>query len=65
MVVHRLVVAGTVEDRVMELQEEKRKLIEGALDENAQRGLGRLNAKDLGFLFVRLSLSLSLLGFTC
>ncbi|KAF8539420.1 SNF2 family N-terminal domain-containing protein [Trichophaea hybrida] len=51
VVVHRLVVAGTVEDRVMELQETKRKLIEGALDENAQRGLGRLNAKDLGFLF--------------
>ena len=54
MVVHRLVVAGTVESRVMELQEEKRKPIKGALVEKAKRGLGRRNAKDLGFLFVRL-----------
>jgi SNF2 family DNA or RNA helicase len=47
------VVAGTVEDRVLALQEKKKALIEGALDEKAQRGLGRLTAKDLGFLFVR------------
>ncbi|KAA8894406.1 SNF2 family N-terminal domain-containing protein [Sphaerosporella brunnea] len=57
VVVHRLVVAGTVEDRVLALQEKKKALIEGALDENAQRGLGRLTAKDLGFLFVRHLLS--------
>jgi hypothetical protein len=47
-----LVVAGTVEDRVLELQEQKKSLIEGALDENAQRGIARLTAQDLGFLFV-------------
>jgi len=28
-------------------------LIEGALDENAQHGIGRMTARDLGFLFVR------------
>ncbi|CUS15134.1 unnamed protein product [Tuber aestivum] len=50
--VHRLIVAGTVEDRVLALQEEKRKLIEGALDEKASKGIGRLSTKDLGFLFV-------------
>ncbi|KAG0638594.1 putative ATP-dependent helicase C23E6.02 [Tuber brumale] len=49
--VHKLIVAGTVEDRVLALQEEKRKLIEGALDENASKGIGRLSTKDLGFLF--------------
>lgn len=54
--VHRLIVRGTVEDRVLALQDKKRKLIEGALDENASKGIGRLNAKDLGFLFVRFRL---------
>ncbi|RPA97556.1 hypothetical protein L873DRAFT_1771102 [Choiromyces venosus 120613-1] len=49
--VHKLIVAGTVEDRVLALQEEKRKLIEGALDEKASQGIGRLSPKDLGFLF--------------
>lgn len=56
VIVHRLVVANTVEDRVLALQEKKRTLIEGALDENAQRNVGRLNHKDLGFLFVSLLL---------
>lgn len=49
--VHRLVVEKTVEDRVLALQDKKRKLIEGALDENASKGIGRLNSRDLGFLF--------------
>ena len=50
--VHKLIVEGTVENRVLALQEEKRKLIEGALDEKASQGIGRLSPKDLGFLFV-------------
>lgn len=58
VIVHRLVVANTVEDRVLALQEKKRTLIEGALDENAQRSVGRLNNRDLGFLFVRVSISI-------
>jgi hypothetical protein len=41
-----------VEDRVLELQNQKKELVEGALDENAARGMGRLSVKDLGFLFV-------------
>ena len=61
VVVHRLVVADTVEDRVLALQEKKRTLIEGALDENAQRNVGRLNNRDLGFLFVSLFSSLLVL----
>lgn len=58
--VHRLIVEGTVEDRVLALQDKKRKLIEGALDENASKGIGRLNARDLGFLFVCLRFHLVL-----
>jgi SNF2 family DNA or RNA helicase len=49
--VTRLVVPGTVEDRVLELQEKKRELIEGALDESGQKGVAKLSARDLGFLF--------------
>ncbi|KAI5815080.1 SNF2 family N-terminal domain-containing protein [Pyronema omphalodes] len=49
--VTRLVVPGTVEDRVLELQEKKRLLIEGALDESGQKGVAKLSARDLGFLF--------------
>ncbi|KAI9805798.1 MAG: hypothetical protein M1825_000412 [Sarcosagium campestre] len=49
--VHRLLVAGTVEDRIVDLQEKKRQLIEGALDETANRDIGRLGLKELSYLF--------------
>ncbi|CZS91523.1 related to DNA repair protein RAD16 [Rhynchosporium graminicola] len=49
--VHRILIEGTVEDRIIELQEQKRKLVESALDENAAKSLGRLGIAQLAFLF--------------
>ena len=50
--VHRLLVENTVEDRIIALQEKKRELIEGALDEKASQSIGRLGTRELAFLFV-------------
>lgn len=50
--VHRILVENTIEDRILELQEKKRALIESALDENASKNLGRLGTRELSFLFV-------------
>lgn len=49
--VHRILVQQTVEDRIVELQENKRKLIEQALDEREASQLGRLGARELAYLF--------------
>lgn len=49
--VHRILIAGTVEDRIIELQERKKKLVDAALSETASRDLGRLGVRELGFLF--------------
>jgi hypothetical protein len=49
--VHRILVEGTVEDRIIELQERKRKFVDAALDENASRNVGRLGREELIFLF--------------
>lgn len=50
--VHRILVPNTVEDRIVALQEKKRALIEGALDEQASQNIGRLGTRELAFLFV-------------
>ena len=50
--VHRILVANTVEDRIIALQEQKRKLIDGALDEKASQSIGRLDTRQLSYLFV-------------
>ena len=50
--VHRILVKETVEDRILALQEKKRELIEGALDEHASARIGRLGERELAFLFV-------------
>ena len=55
--VHRILVENTVEDRILTLQEKKREIIEGALDENASHAIGRLGVKELAFLFVSASVS--------
>ena len=47
---------ATVEDRILELQERKRQLVESALDENAARSVARLGVRELGFLFVSVGL---------
>lgn len=54
--VHRILVPDTVEDRILALQEKKRELIEGALDEKASQSIGRLGEQELAFLFVRILL---------
>ncbi|KAL9005446.1 MAG: hypothetical protein Q9188_001771 [Gyalolechia gomerana] len=50
--VHRILIPGTVEDRILTLQEKKRAMIENALDENASKQVGRLGVRELGYLFV-------------
>lgn len=50
--VHKLCTQGTVENEILDLQEEKMAVIGNALDETASRGIGRLSTKDLGKLFV-------------
>ena len=49
--VHRILIEGTVEDRIIELQEKKRALVESALDEGASKSLSRLNVGQLAYLF--------------
>ncbi|OAX80228.1 hypothetical protein ACJ72_05441, partial [Emergomyces africanus] len=51
VMVHRILVENTVEDRILALQDKKRNLIEGALDEKASKTIGRLNTRELAFLF--------------
>ncbi|PYH94755.1 hypothetical protein BO71DRAFT_398695 [Aspergillus ellipticus CBS 707.79] len=51
VMVHRIVVQNTVEDRILELQDKKRELVEGALDEKASKDVSRLGARELAYLF--------------
>ena len=41
----------TVEDRILRLQDNKRRLVETALDESAGREVSRLGVRELGYLF--------------
>ncbi|OAQ89588.1 SWI/SNF family DNA-dependent ATPase Ris1 [Purpureocillium lilacinum] len=49
--VHRILTQETVEDRIMELQERKKAIVEAALDETESMKIGRLNVNELKFLF--------------
>lgn len=49
--VHRILVEDTIEDRIMQLQQSKRDLVDAALDEGEARNLGRLGQRELAFLF--------------
>ncbi|CAP67535.1 uncharacterized protein PODANS_1_14320 [Podospora anserina S mat+] len=49
--VHRILVKETVEDRIMDLQEKKRELVESALDEDKSKQLGRLGVQELAYIF--------------
>ncbi|KAI1080108.1 SNF2 family N-terminal domain-containing protein [Whalleya microplaca] len=49
--VHRILIKDTVEDKIMSLQEEKRQLVESALDESAAANIGRLDDRHLAELF--------------
>lgn len=55
VMVHRLLIENTVEDRIIALQDKKRQIIEGALDEKASSKVGRLGVQELNFLFVSAS----------
>jgi SNF2 family DNA or RNA helicase len=63
--VHRVLVPGTVEDRIVTLQDKKRDLISAALDENAGKNVARLGERELAFLFVSLILGISRLRRHC
>ena len=49
--VHRILIAGTVEDRIIELQDQKRKVVDAALDEAGGKSLSRLGVEQLTYLF--------------
>jgi len=49
--VHRILVQNTVEDRIIELQEKKKRLVDAALDEGASKSMSRLGERELAFLF--------------
>ena len=49
--VHRMLIPGTVEDRIIELQEKKRAIISQALDEKASQNIARLGVQELAYLF--------------
>ncbi|THC97171.1 hypothetical protein EYZ11_003336 [Aspergillus tanneri] len=48
--IHRILVEQTVEDRILELQDKKRELIEGALDEKASSNVSRLGTRETNFI---------------
>ncbi|KAG1871505.1 SNF2 family N-terminal domain-containing protein [Suillus subluteus] len=49
--VQRLVIANTVEDRVLALQERKRNLADGSLGEGSGKKIGRMSVRELANLF--------------
>lgn len=49
--VHRILVKETVEDRILRLQQDKRSLVEAALDEGRSKDIARLSERELAFLF--------------
>lgn len=49
--VYRILVKGTVEDRIVALQERKRKLVDSALDEKSGNAVSRLGIEELKYLF--------------
>ena len=50
--IHRILVKNTVEDRILSLQEDKRKLVEAALDEGEMKHPGILSVHAVRYLFV-------------
>lgn len=49
--VHRVLIAETVEDRIIALQDKKRALISEALDEASGANIARLGVQELAYLF--------------
>ncbi|PTB67919.1 hypothetical protein BBK36DRAFT_1115107 [Trichoderma citrinoviride] len=51
VMVYRILTKETVEDRIVELQDRKKAMVESALDETESMKIGRLGVNDLKFLF--------------
>ncbi|KNZ76960.1 hypothetical protein J132_10908 [Termitomyces sp. J132] len=51
VVIQRLVISDTVEDRVLAMQERKQQLADGSLGEGSGKKIGRLTVKELANLF--------------
>ncbi|KAJ7149019.1 P-loop containing nucleoside triphosphate hydrolase protein [Mycena crocata] len=51
VIVKRLVIANTVEDRILALQERKQKLADGSLGEGDGKKIGKLTVRELAALF--------------
>lgn len=51
VVVHKILIEGTVEDRIVDLQEGKRNLVGEVLNNEAARSMGRLSVNELASLF--------------
>lgn len=49
--VHRMLIPGTVEDRILTIQENKRAVIGEALNEEAGKNIARLGVQELAYLF--------------
>lgn len=49
--VHRLLISGTVEDRIVQLQEQKKMLVDAALSEKGAANVSKLNVAELKNLF--------------
>ncbi|KAG6053138.1 hypothetical protein E4U17_002497 [Claviceps sp. LM77 group G4] len=49
--VYRILTKQTVEDRIVQLQDKKKEIVEAALDETESMKIGRLNVSELKFLF--------------
>ncbi|KAI1337130.1 SNF2 family N-terminal domain-containing protein [Xylariaceae sp. FL0016] len=49
--VHRILVQNTVEDRIVDLQQRKRDLVESALSEQAAANIGRLTSQEIAGIF--------------
>lgn len=47
VIVHRLLIEGTVEDRIPELQAKKHRLVQAALNEDGARGVSSLTREEL------------------
>lgn len=49
--VYRILVKDTVEQRIVKLQNQKKEVIQAALDEDGMKSISRLDRRELGFLF--------------
>jgi SNF2 family DNA or RNA helicase len=51
VLVQRIVIAGTVEDRILEMQQRKQTLADGSLGEGSGKKIGKLSVRELANLF--------------